>query len=65
MFRTGVIAMKQRFAKLSRAERKKVELEYNGTKPEDFDSATSRAKPHSPKAAFINPIKFETQKYVN
>ena len=40
--------MKKQFAKLPKAEREKVELEYHGMKPEDFDAAMSRAKPHKP-----------------
>jgi hypothetical protein len=42
--------MKKQFAKLSKAEREKVELEYHGMKPEDFDAVMSRAKPHAPEA---------------
>ncbi len=40
--------MKKQFAKLSKAEREKVELEYHGMKPEDFDAVVSRARPHTP-----------------
>jgi hypothetical protein len=39
-----------KYAKLSRAGREKVESEYYRMKPEDFDAAMSRAKPHTPKA---------------
>jgi hypothetical protein len=42
--------MKKQFAKLPKAEREKVELKYHGMKPEDFDAAMSRAKPHAPEA---------------
>lgn len=42
--------MKKQFAKLPKAEREKVESEYHGMKPEDFDAAMSRAKPHAPEA---------------
>jgi hypothetical protein len=42
--------MKKQFAKLPKAEREKVELEYHGMKPEDFDAAMSQAKPHAPEA---------------
>lgn len=35
-----------KYAKLSKAEREKVELEYHRLKPEDFDAAMSRAKTH-------------------
>jgi len=43
--------MKQQFAKLSKAEQERVELEYHRMKPEDFDEAMSRAKPHKPEAS--------------
>ncbi|MFS8084460.1 MAG: hypothetical protein ACMG6H_02445 [Acidobacteriota bacterium] len=36
--------MKKQFAKLSKAEQEKVELEYHRMKPEDFEKAMSRAK---------------------
>ena len=42
--------MKKQFAKLPKGEREKVESEYHGMKPEDFDAAMSRAKPHAPEA---------------
>ena len=42
--------MKKQFAKLTKAEREKVESEYHGMKPEDFDDVMSRAKPHAPEA---------------
>jgi hypothetical protein len=45
--------MKKQFAKLPKAEREKVELEYHGMKPEDFDAAMSRAKPHAPEAIHL------------
>lgn len=39
-----------KYAKLSKAEREKVEMEYQRMKPEDFDAAMSEAKPHAPEA---------------
>jgi hypothetical protein len=42
--------MKKQFAKLPKAEREKIELEYHGMKPEDFDAAMAQAKPHAPEA---------------
>ena len=36
--------MKKQFAKLSKAEREKVEAEYHAMRPEDFDKAMSQAK---------------------
>lgn len=39
-----------RYAKLSKADREKVESEYHRMKPEDFDAAMSRAKPLAPEA---------------
>jgi len=39
-----------RYAKLSKAEREKVELEYHQMKPEDFDAAMSRVKLVTPAA---------------
>lgn len=39
-----------KYAKLSKADREKVESEYHRMKPEDFDAAISRAKPHAPEA---------------
>ena len=40
--------MKKQFAKLSKAEQEKVELEYHRMKPEDFDEAMAQAKPNKP-----------------
>jgi ribosomal protein L12E/L44/L45/RPP1/RPP2 len=42
--------MKKQFAKLSKAEREKVESEYHRLKPEDLDEAMTRAKRQSPVA---------------
>ena len=42
--------MKKQFAKLSKAEREKVESEYHRLKPQDFDEAMARAKRHTPVA---------------
>jgi hypothetical protein len=39
-----------KYAKLSKADREKVESEYHRMKPEDFDAAMSRAKPRAPEA---------------
>ncbi|HYR74706.1 MAG TPA: hypothetical protein VEM96_02585 [Pyrinomonadaceae bacterium] len=39
-----------KYAKLSKAKRDKVELEYHRMKPEDFDAAMSQAKRHAPEA---------------
>ena len=40
--------MKKEFAKLSKAEQEKVELEYHRTKPDVFDEAMAQAKRHKP-----------------
>jgi hypothetical protein len=37
-----------KYAKLSKAEREKVESEYHRLKPQDFDGAMTRAKRHTP-----------------
>ncbi len=42
--------MKKQFAKLSKAEREKVESEYHRLKPQDFDEAMTRAKRQTPVA---------------
>lgn len=42
--------MKKQFAKLSKAEREKVESEYHRLKPQDFDEAMAGAKRHTPVA---------------
>lgn len=42
--------MKKQFAKLSKAKKAKVELEYHRMKPEDFNEAIAQAKPHKPEA---------------
>ena len=42
--------MKKQFAKLSKAEQEKVELEYHRMKPKDFDEAMTQAKPNKPEA---------------
>jgi hypothetical protein len=42
--------MKKQFAKLTKTEREKVESEYQRMKPEDFDAAMSKAKPHAREA---------------
>ena len=39
-----------KYAKLSKAEREKVELKYHRMKPEDFDAVMSRAKRQTPGA---------------
>ncbi len=39
-----------KYAKLSKAEREKVESEYHRLKPQDFDEAMARAKPHRPES---------------
>jgi len=39
-----------KYAKLFKADREKVELEYHRMKPEDFDAAMSRAKLHGSEA---------------
>jgi len=39
-----------KYAKLSKAERGKVESEYHRLKPQDFDEAMTRAKRHTPVA---------------
>jgi hypothetical protein len=40
--------MRGKYAKLSKADREKVESEYDRMKPEDFDKAMSRARSHTP-----------------
>ena len=40
--------MKKRFAKLTKAEREKVETEYHRMKPADFDKPMSLARRHTP-----------------
>jgi len=42
--------MKRQLARLSKAQQEKVEAEYHRMKPEDFDQAMARAKPHRPEA---------------
>ena len=42
--------MKSEFAKLSRVEQEKVELEYHRMQPETFDELMAGGKPHSPDA---------------
>jgi len=39
-----------KYAKLSKADREKVESEYHRKNPEDFDPLMSRAKPDAPEA---------------
>jgi len=39
-----------KYAKLSKAEREKVESKYHRLKPPDFDEAMTRAKRHTPAA---------------
>jgi hypothetical protein len=39
--------MKKQFAKLSKAEQEKVELEYHRMRPEEFEKAMSQAKRHT------------------
>jgi hypothetical protein len=39
-----------KYAKLSKAEREKIESQYHRLKPEDFDEALARAKRHMPVA---------------
>jgi hypothetical protein len=46
--------MKKQFAKLSKAERQKVESEYHSMKPEELNKLMSRAKPSA------NPINRST-----
>jgi len=45
--------MKSQFAKLSRVEQEKVELEYHRRQPEAFDELLAGAKPHSPDAIHL------------
>jgi len=40
--------VRSKYAKLSKADREKVESEYHRMKPEDFDPSMFRAKPHAP-----------------
>ena len=40
--------MKKRFAKLTKADREKVETQYHRMKPEDLDKAMSMARRHTP-----------------
>jgi ribosomal protein L12E/L44/L45/RPP1/RPP2 len=52
--------MKKQFAKLSKAEREKVELEYHRLKPQDLDEAMTRAKRHTPVAISRSKRKSKT-----
>jgi hypothetical protein len=56
--------MKREFAKLSRVEQERVELEYHRTKPEGFDDLMAGAKPHSPDAIRLPHRLVETLKTV-
>lgn len=56
--------MKREFAKLSKAEQEKVELEYHQTKPEAFDELMAGATPHSPDAIRLPHRLVETLKTV-
>lgn len=56
--------MKKEFAKLSKAEKESVELEYHRAKPEEFDRLMSGAKPHSPEAIRLPHLLVETLKTV-
>ncbi len=40
--------MRKRFGKLPKAERERIEAQYHGMKPEEFDRVMSRAKQHTP-----------------
>jgi hypothetical protein len=40
--------MKKQFAKLSKAEREKIEAAYHSQNPQEFDNLMSRAKLHRP-----------------
>ncbi len=40
--------MKKQFAKLSKTEQEKVEMEYHRMKPEEFDEPMSQARRHTP-----------------
>lgn len=56
--------MKREFAKLSKAEQEKVELEYHRAKPDGFDTLMSGATPHSPDAIRLPRRLVETLKTV-
>jgi len=56
--------MKREFAKLSRVEQEKVELEYHRMQPEEFDKLMAGAKPHSPDVIRLPRRLVETLKTV-
>jgi hypothetical protein len=56
--------MKKEFAKLSRGAQERVELEYHGMKPEEFDKLMAGAKPHSPDTIRLPRRMVETLKAV-
>lgn len=56
--------MKKEFAKLSRLEQEKVELEYHRMQPEEFDKLMAGAKPHSPDVIRLPQRLVETLKSV-
>jgi hypothetical protein len=56
--------MKKEFAKLPRGAQEKVEFEYHGMKPEEFDMLMAGAKPHSPDTIRLPRRMVETLKVV-
>jgi hypothetical protein len=56
--------MKKRFAKLSKAEQAKVELEYHQMKPQSFDNLMSKSKRYAPQAIRLPPDLIEPLKTI-
>ena len=53
---------RKRFARLSKTEQKKVELEYHGMRPEEFKELMANARPHTPTAIRLPKKLIETLK---
>lgn len=51
-----------KYAKLSKVERGRVESEYHGMKPEDFDEAMARARSHTPAGVSRSKRKSKVEK---
>jgi hypothetical protein len=51
-----------KYAKLSKSAQETVELEYHRLKPESFDQAMSRARPHTPAAVSTSKRNTEAEK---
>ena len=51
-----------KYAKLFKADREKVELEYHRMKPEDFDEAMARERSHTPAGVSRSKRKSKAEK---